>query len=130
MQSPACKQMVDCKTVKQSNMHNSKMNSLIYRWRTKQTCEKNATGISTRGLVARDELHVSLPLVIRNIVITPNLWFGQDVLPGLFLLLKGQQLCVALPLLLDGGLGSCFFLLLSINNAANTSVMREEKELL
>ncbi len=61
---------------------------------------------------------ISLPLVIRNIMIAPDLWFGQDGLPGLFFLLKGQQLCVALPLLLDGCLGSCFFLLLSVKNAA------------
>ncbi len=66
---------------------------------------------------------ISLPLVIRNIMITPNLWLGQDVLPGLFFLLKGQQLCVALPLLLDGGLSSCFFLLFSVKNAATTSVI-------
>ncbi len=59
-------------------------------------------------------------------MIAPDLWFGQDVLPRLFFLLKGQQLCVALPLLLDGCLGSCFFLLLSVKNAATTSVIKEK----
>lgn len=70
----------------------------------------------------------SLPLVIHDIMIAPDLALGQEILLCFFLLLlKGQQLCVALPLLLDGCLGSCFFLLLSVKNAPTASVMREEK---
>ena len=61
-------------------------------------------------------------------MIAPDLWFGQDVLPWFFFLLKGQQLCVALPLLLDGCLGSCLFLQLSVKNAHHVSD-REEKAL-